>query len=294
MNTLYDDVTSTIITQLENGIVPWAKPWGDVGCTMPCNAVSKRRYSGVNVLILWTASISGEYVSPQWLTYKQAQDLGGNVRKGERGTTIVMKGTFVSDAEKVRVDVSGEDARAIPFLKKFSVFNVAQCDGLPTALSETVAPALTECEKHLAAESLMIATGADIRIGSETACYIPSRDCVMIPPQSAFHDSINYYRTVFHELSHWTGHASRLGRDFSGRFGNSKYAREELVAEIGAAFVCASLGIEPTVRHADYIGSWLAVLKSDSRAIFQAASLASKAADYILACDVALDDRKAA
>ena len=290
-NALYEDVTKTIIVQLEAGIVPWAKPWGEVGCTMPCNAVSKRRYSGVNVLILWTAAIAGGYVSPHWLTYKQAQDLGGNVRKGERGTTVVMKGTFVSEAEKARVDISGDDARAIPFLKKFSVFNVAQCDGLPPMPEAT---ALTECEKHVAAEALMIATGADIRIGSEKACYIPALDCVMIPPQAAFHDSINYYRTAFHELSHWTGHSSRLGRDFSGRFGNTKYAREELVAEIGAAFLCASLGIEPTVRHADYIGSWLAVLKEDSRAIFQAASLASKAADYILASDVACDDRMAA
>jgi antirestriction protein ArdC len=140
------------------------------------------------------------------------------------------------------------------------------------------------------AEALITATGADFRIGGAMAFYAPALDYVQVPPQQAFPEPINWYRTALHELGHWTGHPGRLGRDLSGAFGSDAYAREELVAEMASAFVCASLSIRPTVRHADYVGSWLAVLREDERAIFRAASLASKAADYLLAF---LPDREA-
>jgi antirestriction protein ArdC len=207
---------------------------------------------------------------------------GGCVRKGERGTIVVYADRFTPEAEKERARETGEDAKAVPFLKKFVLFNVAQCEGLPDGLAADPAP-LPECEVVPVAEALIAATGADFRIGGDKAYYVPSADYVQVPPQSAFQEQINYYRTCFHELGHWSGARHRLNRDLSGGFGSKNYARGELVAEMSSAFVCASLGIVPTVRHADYLASWIDVLKEDNRAIFRAASQASKAADFLLA-----------
>lgn len=202
--------------------------------------------------------------------------------KGERGAMVVYADKFIPKDEQQRVAREGGDASFVPFLKRYTVFNAAQCEGLPDNLTPTAQP-LPECETIPRAEKLIAATGADFRIGGDKAFYVPSKDFIGIPPQPAFFEQINYYRTCFHELGHWTGHASRLNREFKGRYGSHGYAREELVAEMASAFVCASLAITPTVRHADYLGSWLEVLKEDNRAIFNAASLASKAADFILA-----------
>lgn len=177
---------------------------------------------------------------------------------------------------------NGDDAETIPFLKRFTVFNVDQCDGLPEDLIVDQPP-LPDCEIEPIAEKLIAATGADFRIGGNRAFYAPTEDFVQVPPQPAFTDQINFCRTANHELSHWAGHSLRLNRNQTGRFGSADYAREELCAELGSAFVCASLGIVPTVRHADYIGSWLTVLRTDDRAIFKAASAASKTADFLLA-----------
>ncbi|OCC24627.1 antirepressor [Croceicoccus estronivorus] len=286
---IYDEVTQRIIAELEAGRFPWVQPWDSRvtgGPGLPMNALTGRRYSGINVLLLWGAAIGGAYPSQHWLTFKQALESGGNVRKGEKGTMVVYADRFVPEAEKTKARETGEDAKAVPFLKRFTVFNVAQCEGLRpetlTGLARDPAPLPTrEIIPH--AEALIEATGADFRIGGSEAFYSPGGDFVAVPPQPAFRDQINFYRTAFHELSHWTGHAKRLGRDQSGRFGSKPYAREELCAEISAAFICAALGIVPTVRHADYVGSWLEVLREDNRAIFRAASHASKAADFILA-----------
>jgi antirestriction protein ArdC len=167
-------------------------------------------------------------------------------------------------------------------LKRYTVFNAEQCDGLPAGLFGTVEPRSPR-EIVPEAEALIGATGADFRIGGDQAFYVPSEDFIRIPNQTAYTDQINYYRTAFHELGHWTGHKTRLDRGLTTKFGTVDYAREELVAEMATAFVCASLGIVPTVRHADYIGNWLQVLKEDARAIVKAASLASKACNFILA-----------
>jgi len=286
---LYDEVTQAIISQLEDGVFPWVRPWSKAKASLglPCNAVTKRAYSGINVLVLWGAVIEGGYPSQDWLTFRQALAAGGCVRKGERGRTVFYADRFTpkdeSDAQGREQVESGEEARSIPFLKRFTVFNAAQCDGLPEGLVSQPAP-LPERELHRAAEDLIAATGADLRIGGAQAYYSPSGDFVMVPPQPAFHHQIDYYRTALHELGHWTGHGSRLGRDQTGRFGSAPYAREELVAELASAFLCAALGIEPTVRHADYLGSWLAVLRADNRAIFRAASQASKSAEFLLHC----------
>lgn len=280
---LYDEVTAQIIAQLEEGVFPWVKPWsgGNAVTGLPRNAISGRHYSGINILILWGAVIDGGYPSQDWLTFRQALAAGGCVRKGEKGRTVFYANRFTPDDDG-QEQGEGDAPRSIPFLKRFTVFNAAQCDGLPERLVAEAAP-LPERELHEQAEGLIAATGADFRTGGARAYYSPTDDYVQVPPQPAFTHQIDFYRTALHELGHWTGHKTRLDRDQSGGFGCAKYAREELCAELASAFLCAALGIVPTVRHADYLGCWLAVLRQDNRAIFKAASAASKAADYLLA-----------
>ena len=291
---LYAEVTARVIAELEQGGLPWVQPWDRAacGCTMPENGATGRRYSGVNVLILWSAVVERGYRSQRGLTFRQALGLGGNVRRGEKGTTVCYADRFTPRAEEERARDEDRDARQIAFLKRFTVFNVNQCDGLPAELTQ--APELPEERANVPhADALIAATGANFRIGGSEAFYSPDADFVQVPPQQAYAEQINWYRTALHELGHWTGHHSRLDRDLSGRFGSRGYAREELVAEMASAFVCASLSITPTVRHADYVGAWLEVLREDEKAIFRAASLASKAADYLLAFEAA-GEREAA
>jgi len=283
---LYDDITNKIIAELEAGRVPWVQPWGTAAAkaplAMPANAATGRAYSGINVLILWGAVIEHGFPVQSWLTFRQALSLGGHVRKGERGTTVVYADRFIPDDEKKRAQETGEEAQAIPFLKRFTVFNIAQCEDLPDDFAVSPpAPGPGLIEPRV--EALIKATGIDFRIGGDRAFYVPAHDYVQVPPPQAYFETINWHRTALHELGHATGHASRLGRDLSGSYGSKTYAFEELVAEMNAAFCCASLGIIPTVRHADYIGSWLEVLSEDNRAIVRAASQASKAADWLLA-----------
>lgn len=280
---LYQEVTDKIIAELEQGRVPWVQPWGraKAGVGLPKNAATGRRYAGINILILWGAVIEKSFAAQHWLTFRQALDLGGNVRKGEHGTTVFYADRFIPKAEIERAAKDGDEPEAVPFLKRFTVFNVAQCDGLERLQGEPEPLPAREIVPQ--AEALVAATGADIRIGGDRAFYAPSGDYIQLPPQPAFFEQINFYRTCYHELSHWSGASHRLNRDLSGRFGSKSYGREELVAEMASAFLCASLRIVPTVRHADYLGAWLEILREDKRAIFRAASLASKAADFILA-----------
>jgi antirestriction protein ArdC len=283
---LYQEITDKIIAELEVGRVPWVQPWGSAtakaSLAMPRNAATQRQYSGINVLILWEAVIEHGFSTQNWLTFRQALRLGGNVRTGEHGTTVVYADRFVPDEERERAERDGDEPDTIPFLKRFTVFNTDQCEGLPAELTSASAP-VPEGLILPHAEALITATGADFRIGGDRAFYSPAHDFIQVPRPEAYFEPINWHRTAVHELGHWTGHPSRLGRDLSGHFGSALYAKEELVAEMTSAFVCASLGIVPTVRHADYIGSWLEVLREDDRAIVRAASAASKAADYLLA-----------
>lgn len=279
VQSLHDTVTARIISELEAGRFPWAQPWAASGVTplgLPQNAATGRTYSGVNILLLWFAAIEQRRCSQRWLTFKQALALGGCVRKGETGTMIVYADSYIPKAEREK----GEDARRAGFLKRFTVFHVDQCDGMPATPDAQTMPGGVDVIP--AAEAVVAATGADIRIFGDMAFYSPAHDFIQIPPQQAYFEPVNWYRTKLHELGHWTGHASRLNRDFSGRWGGEAYAREELVAELCSAFLCAELGVSPTVRHADYLGAWLDILKGDNRAIFQAASMASKAADFIM------------
>jgi antirestriction protein ArdC len=283
---LYQEITDNIIAELEAGRVKWVQPWGTVAAkaslTMPKNAATQRQYSGINVLILWDAVIEHGFSTQNWLTFRQALRLGGNVREGEHGTTVVYADRFVLDEERERAERDGDEPNAIPFLKRFTVFNTDQCGHLPAELTSAPAP-VPDGLILPHAEALIAATGADFRIGGDRAFYRPVHDFIQVPRPEAYFEPINWHRTALHELGHWTGHPSRLGRDLSGHFGSALYAKEELVAEMTSAFVCASLGIVPTVRHADYIGSWLEVLREDNRAIVRAASAASKAADCLLA-----------
>lgn len=283
---LYAEITNRIIAELEAGRLPWVQPWGradgpgDLG--LPRNAATGRRYSGINVLILWGAVFRHGFSGQGWLTFRQALALSGTVRKGEHGTTVVYVDRFIPEEERRRVARDGGEPGAIPFLKRFTVFNSDQCDGLPADMV-TPPPPVPEGLILPQAEELIRASGAILRLGGDTAFYSPGLDYIQVPRPESYFEPINWHRTALHELGHWTGHPSRLNRNLSGSYGSKLYGQEELVAEMTSAFTCASLGIVPTVRHADYIGSWLEVLRDDDRAIIRAASAASKAADYLLA-----------
>lgn len=282
---LYAEITARIIAELEADRLPWVQPWGTPAAvaplSLPRNAASGRAYSGVNVLILWGAVVARGFSGQGWLTFRQALALGGHVRKGERGTTVVYADRFIPDDERRRARDTGDEPQAIPFLKRFTVFNCDQCDGLPEGIA-VAPPPIPEGLILPRAEALIRASGIEVRIGGTRAFYSPQHDYVQVPPPQAFFEPVNWHRTALHEGAHATGHASRLNRDLSGSFGSRKYAFEELIAEISAAFLCAALGIVPTVRHADYLGAWLDVLRADNHAIVRAASQASKAADYLL------------
>jgi antirestriction protein ArdC len=282
---LYEEITNKIITELEAGRVPWVQPWGTevakASLALPKNAATARPYSGINILILWGAVIERGFTGQSWLAFRQTLSLGGHVRKGERGTTVVYADRFVPADEQRRANETGDEAQAVAFLKRFTVFNTDQCDGLPEGVATSAPPPLSGMIEPVV-ERLIAASGVDFRIRGDRAFYAAAEDYVQVPPPSAYYEPINWHRTALHELGHASGHRSRLNRDLSGGYGTRKYAFEELVAEIASAFGCAALGIVPTVRHADYIGSWLDVLREDNRAIVRAASQASKVADYLL------------
>src|SRR5580693_7286257 len=209
---LYDDITGKIIAELEAGRVPWVQPWGTAAAkaplAMPRNAETRRQYSGINVLILWGAVIEKGFTGQSWLTFRQALSLGGHVRKGERGTTVVYADRFIPAEEKRRANESGEEVQPIHFLKRFTVFNSDQCDGLPGEIT-TAAPPPPPGLIEPRVEALIAATGVDFRIGGSRAFYAPGPDFVMVPPPQAYCESINWHRTALHELGHASGHPSR-------------------------------------------------------------------------------------
>ena len=275
---LFDSIAARISAKLEQGVRPWARPWTSRPGAMelPHNLKSGKAYRGANVFWLWLAQEAAGYESAAWLTYKQAADMGGNVRKGEKGTPVFFWSKFEKEDK-----ATGEKKPGGMFAKAYTVFNVAQCEGieLPAAL-----PCPPEGERVAAAEALIAATGAVIRHGGTRAFYAPSTDTVQLPVFGDFASADGYYSTAFHELGHWTGHESRLNREFGKRFGDDAYAFEELVAELTAAFVCGSQGFASVERddHAAYLANWIRVLKADSGAFVTAASQAQKAADLIL------------
>ena len=285
MSKLYANVTARILAQLEAGTVPWVKPWSaTAGNNVPMNAVTKRPYSGVNVVLLWMAC-HGHFQKPHFLTYRQAQALGGNVRKGEHGFTV----TFVKRCiGKPKDGETSEDGRTYTILKAYTVFNVEQCENLPERIVDPSPPKPRhEDERDATIDEFIASTEADFRddVGGDRAYYSPAQDFIAMPAFKAFKSASHYYNTAFHELGHWTGADKRLARDFSKnkRFEKQAYAAEELVAELCAAFICAEFSIDGGLQHADYIAHWVAMLKNDDRAFFTAASAAQKAADFLRA-----------
>lgn len=277
MTTIYQEITDSIISELEKGATPWVKPW-NAPLSADKNIITGKPYRGINRLI--TAMVSGikGYDVPAWATLKQWNELGARVKKDEKGTKVI----FWSQAKDKKAEASGED-KFYQFARAYSVFNVAQVDGIDIIASED-AP-VSDNQKIEACEQRIIATGAKYSIGGDVACYIPSIDSIKMPALNTFQSAEHYYATFFHELTHWTSEKTRCDRDLSkGRFGNADYAFEELVAELGAAFLCQQHGIKGDLRHAGYIDSWLKCLKSDSRAIFKASALAQQASDFLLNC----------
>jgi antirestriction protein ArdC len=276
---LYAEVSNRILAELERGAAPWIKPWAaTAGANVPCNAVTNRPYSGCNVILLWLTRGRG-WATPRFLTFNQAKECGGNVRKGEHGTKVY----FVKQLQ-VRDDTADDTSatRLIPMLREYTVFNVDQCENLPDRINTTRPARIRNPDaRDGLADEFLCATSADIREGHGEALYVPSHDFISMPAFGAFKGADHFYNVAFHELTHWTGHKSRLGRDLKNRFGSRSYAAEELIAELGAAFLCAEFGFDGDVRNAGFIASWIELLKSDQRAFFTACSKASKAADYL-------------
>lgn len=284
---IYETITNQIIYDLERGVRSWVQPWNNVGGVgfRPVNKDFKA-YSGINVLILWMAAEARGYTDACWMTFKQATDLGGKVRKGETGTKICYYQPAMNNAEAE--EDGAETQRKGGFLKVYTVFNVAQIDGLPEQYkAKAPVPVIASEDGRIAhVDAFVDATKADIRIGGNSAFFSPSADYIQMPPIAAFKEAQGYYATLLHELAHWTkgGNGSRIERDFGRkRWGDEGYAMEELVAELAAAFLCADLGLNLVERedHSAYIASWLKVLKNDKRAIFTAAAHAQRAAQFL-------------
>lgn len=274
---VYQTVTNSIIEALERGVKPWVCPWKRNGAVsgIPSNFSTGKAYTGMNIMLLWCSAAKHGFQDPRWLTYNQATEQGAQVRKGETGTT----GIFYKTLEKE--NDAGELER-IPMLKTFTVFNIEQTDGLN--LDDEISPQpVTRFDPLPDVEVLFQRTGANINERGQRAYYQPSTDEIWLPERHLFTDAANFYATGLHELVHWTGAASRLDREKGGKFGSASYAFEELIAELGCAFLMADLGVSGEVQHENYIASWLKSLQNDKRYIFQAASAASKAHRFLMA-----------
>ena len=283
---IYARITERIVADLEKGVRPWIQPWSAANATGRITRPLRYNgepYTGMNVLLLWSEGMERGFASSTWMTFKQANELGGHVRKGESGSIVIYASRFT----KTEADGhGGEVERDIPFLKTYSVFNVDQIEGLPEHFYRPPTPVLDPMARIELADRFFAHTGAVIRHGGSAAFYSPSTDHIQMPPFEAFRDAASYVAVLSHESVHWTADPGRVGRDLS-RYAKdrSERAREELVAEIGSALLCADLGIVPELQprpdHAAYLGSWLTVLANDKRAIFSAAAHAQRAVGYL-------------
>jgi antirestriction protein ArdC len=284
---IQNDVTQQIITALEQGRAPWVRPWKQLrgkhnrGNPMPHNAVTGNEYTGINFMLLGLKQDALGYESAGWLTFAQAIKVGGNVKKGEKGTRVIKVGQVI---KTVKDEKTGEEKeKGLNFLREFTVFNLDQCEKLPesiTAPHYTPAPAALEI-MHAGVAGIVKNNNVNLQHGGNKAFYAPAMDKIQMPAPACFDALQNYEATLLHELTHWTGNPKRLNRPMHGMFGNADYAKEELVAELGAAFMCAALGIDGKLQHAEYIASWLRVLKNDKKAIFHASTQARKAAEFL-------------
>lgn len=298
---LYQTITDRIIAALEAGTAPWLKPWKNAGSqlALPRNAVSNRLYNGINILLLWLAAEENGYRQSKWITVKAANELGGHIRKGEKATLVVN----YNPVEREKCDKEGnvildEDGNSemerFAYLRSHYLFNIEQCENLPDYLYEQIdSEHIVETNKSYRefAEIRQILEGIDLKVEmkpSNQAYYQADIDKVVIPEMKQFHSEADFYSTLLHEMTHATGHHKRLNREgiVSGKakFGNTLYAFEELVAEMGGAFLCAYLGFDTVPQNASYLASWIEVLKSDKKAIFRATGKAREACDYMLDC----------
>jgi antirestriction protein ArdC len=282
---VYSRITSQIVASLEQGVRPWVKPWNAEHAagrvTQPLR-FNLQPYSGINILSLWMSAAAQGFGAPIWMTFRQAIELNAHVRKGEKGSLVVYANsiTRTEHDENTGKDVECE----IPYLKGYTVFNVEQIDGLPDHYYAKAAPKLDPVARIDCAENFFAAPKATIRHGGNRAYYAQEVDSVQMPPFESFRDAESYYSTLAHEMTHWTKHPSRLARDLGRKqWGDEGYAQEELVAELGSAFLCADLELatQPREENASYIANWLEVLKNDKRFIFKAAAHAQRAADYL-------------
>lgn len=271
MRDLYAEVTQRIVAELEQGVKPWEKPWRTNAhsiATLPQNLATGRSYQGVNTLVLWCEATAKGYPSHAWATYKQVADMGGHVRKGEKASPVIYVGMK-------EVEEQGKKVYR-PFARWFMVFNAAQVDGI------SLEPVDQRICRNADVLRIVDHSRMNVRHGYDKAYYQRAVDTVYMPYVAAFNDEPAYIRTLLHELVHATGHDKRLARDFGKRFGDFQYAQEELVAELGSAFLCARLGTPYANENAEYIGSWVRQMKADSKAIFTAASWAAAASEYLM------------
>jgi antirestriction protein ArdC len=277
-SSVYDAITAQIITAIASGAAAgtWRMPWHTTSghpIFAPINAVSRKPYRGINTLVLWAAADTKGYPSGTWATYRQWHELGAQVTKGEKATQVVFWKIVEQEAE------DGEEAETHWLARAYAVFNAAQVTGY----TPPDMPGLDPATRISTAEAFFAGLGATIRHGHPYACYVPAADEIRLPAFAQFTDPVSYYAILGHEHIHWVGHETRLHRDLTHRFGSAAYAAEELIAELGAAFLCAALGlaVAPRADHAQYIQSWLTVLHEDTRAIFTAASKAQQAVDWL-------------
>ena len=278
---VYARVTAQIIQSIEQGVGTWRFPWHTSGryAFSPINATSRKAYRGINTVCLWAAAQAKGYENGEWATYQQWLERGGQVRKGEKATTVVFW-KFANDAAETSDGEESKPGSRLLFTRGYSVFNAAQVDGYtPKAEADVPMP-----ERIAHADVFFANVAATVRHGGNQAFYAPATDHIQMPPLGVFRENVGYYSTLAHEHTHWTAHVARCDRQLGKRFGDNAYAAEELIAELGAAFTCAHLVLstEPREDHAQYIASWLRVLKADSRAIFTAASKAQQATDWLI------------
>jgi antirestriction protein ArdC len=284
MQKIYQTVTDQILAQLKAGVRPWVNAWSQTpGINLACNAVTGNSYNGINKLLLFQARYY-QYPLPKFITLRQANIEGGHVRKGEHGFMVVKVGTALKKLQSPDEDLS-EAPDSYRFWRSYTVFNVAQCDGLPgRLLAMPAGPNAGQRDRQL--HELASLVGADVKevLSGDRAFYSPSRDCIVLPAFQTFRDPATYYATLFHELIHWTGHQSRSDRYLRivKRFDRGAEAAEELVAEIGAAFLCAEFSIDGHVPYAAmYVDKFIGLLSEDATAIFTCASMAQEAVDYL-------------
>lgn len=279
---LYQSVTDSIVKMIEEGrFTQWRKSWSG---GFPTNLSTGMRYRGINVLLLINSMIINGFAKPYFLTLKQANKLGGKVKKGEPATPIIYWN--IQEKELDELDDEGKPQIEIRcYLRRYYVFNVAQIEDIDDHIEEFLAEHIInkDVDQIDEAEKWLDASGAIILRGGHLACYVPQKDKIFVPDITQFDTANDFYSAVFHELAHWTGHKSRLNRGFSERFGDQSYAFEELIAELTSSFIDAELGFSEfkLPQHVNYIANWLKVLKNDKNAIFTAASQASLAFEYL-------------